>query len=155
MPTHGEMLPPGARDEFAIRFHLHPSVKASRIADGHAAMLVLPNKDVWTFESHEDRVELEESVFLGGTDGPRRAVQLVIYGHARAGLARALDFHAYTAHTSRRPQAQRGCERPHSRKTTSRRTNPNCRCNSPLPPLKGRSPRKRRRPASHFYFDIL
>lgn len=82
-PTHGEMLPPGARDEFAVRFHLHPAVKASRIADGHGVMLVLPNRDVWTFDGHEDRVELEESVFLGGTDGPRRAVQIVIYGHAR------------------------------------------------------------------------
>ncbi|MGD9921258.1 MAG: heparinase II/III family protein [Pseudorhodoplanes sp.] len=83
MPTHGEMLPLGALDEFAIRFHLHPSVKASRRSDGHGAMLVLPNKDVWTFDSHEDRVELEESVYLGGSEGPRRTVQLVIHGRAR------------------------------------------------------------------------
>jgi len=83
MPAHGEILPQGARDEFAARFHLHPSVKASRHQDGHGAMLVLPNKDVWTFNSHEDRVELEESVYLGGSEGPRRAVQIVIYGRAR------------------------------------------------------------------------
>jgi uncharacterized heparinase superfamily protein len=83
MPTHGEMLPHGALDEFAIRFHLHPAVKASRRQDGHGAMLVLPNKDVWTFDSHEDRVELEESVYLGGSEGPRRTVQLVIHGRAR------------------------------------------------------------------------
>ena len=30
-----------------------------------------------------DRVELEESVYLAGPDGPRRAVQIVIYGRAR------------------------------------------------------------------------
>ncbi len=83
MPTHGEILPQGARDEFAVRFHLHPTVKASRHQDGHGAMLVLPNKDVWTFDAHEDRIELEESVFLGGPEGPRRAVQIVIYGRAR------------------------------------------------------------------------
>ena len=28
-------------------------------------------------------MELEESVFLSGPDGPRRTVQIVIYGHAR------------------------------------------------------------------------
>jgi uncharacterized heparinase superfamily protein len=83
MPMHGEVLPHGAQDEFAIRFHLHPAVKASRHSDGHGAMLVLPNKDVWTFDSHEDRVELEESVYLGGSEGPRRTVQIVIYGRAR------------------------------------------------------------------------
>ena len=64
MPAHGEILPHGARDEFAVRFHLHPAIKASRRSDGHGAMLVLPNKDVWTFDAHEDRVELEESVYL-------------------------------------------------------------------------------------------
>ena len=31
----------------------------------------------------EDRVELEESVYLGGLDGPRRTFQIVIVGQAR------------------------------------------------------------------------
>lgn len=64
--------------EYAIRFHLHPSVKASRLSDGRSVMLVLPNRDVWTFEAHDDRVELEDSVFLAGSDGPRRTAQIVI-----------------------------------------------------------------------------
>ena len=46
-------------------------------------MLVLPNREVWTFDAYEERVELEESVYLAGPDGPRRAVQIVIHGHAR------------------------------------------------------------------------
>ena len=75
--------PPDVPDEFAVRFHLHPSVKANRLTDGHGAMLMLPNRDVWTFNAYEDRVELEESVYLAGSDGPRRAVQIVIYGRAR------------------------------------------------------------------------
>ena len=70
-------------DEFAVRFHLHPVVKANRLADGHGAMLLLPNKEVWTFNAYEDRVEIEESVYLAGPDGPRRTVQIVIYGRAR------------------------------------------------------------------------
>ena len=70
-------------DEFAVRFHLHPSVKANKLTDGHGAMLMLPSRDVWTFNAYEDRVEIEESVYLSGSDGPRRAVQIVIYGRAR------------------------------------------------------------------------
>jgi len=70
-------------DDFAVRFHLHPSIKASRLADGRAVMLVLPNRDVWTFEALDDRVELEDSVFLAGSDGPRRTTQVVIHQRAR------------------------------------------------------------------------
>src|SRR5258708_4509779 len=47
---------PGARikgneTDFAVRFHLHPSVKANRLTDPPGLMLVLPNPDVWTFEA--------------------------------------------------------------------------------------------------------
>jgi len=83
-PAHGESLPARRGDHFAVRFHLHPLVKASRHSDGHGVILVLPNKEVWTFDAYEERVELEESVYLAGPDGPRRSVQIVIYGQARA-----------------------------------------------------------------------
>ncbi len=73
---------PRTSDEFAIRFHLHPAVKASRLADGHGAFLVLPDRDVWTFNAYENDVEIEESVYLAGADGPRRTAQIVIYGRA-------------------------------------------------------------------------
>ena len=71
------------RDQFAIRFHLHPLVKANRLQDAHGAMLVMANKEVWTFTAYEDRIDLEESVYLAGNDGPRRTVQIVIHGRAR------------------------------------------------------------------------
>jgi uncharacterized heparinase superfamily protein len=83
LPTTGNMLPSNARDEFATRFHLHPSIRANRLADGHGVMLTMPNRDVWTFSAHEDQVELEESVYLASQEGPRRTVQIVIYGRAR------------------------------------------------------------------------
>ena len=73
----------GRPDEFAVRFHLHPAIRANRLTDGHGVMLMLPNREVWTFSAHEDFVELEESVHLAGRDGPRRTTQIVIYGHAR------------------------------------------------------------------------
>jgi uncharacterized heparinase superfamily protein len=68
----------GTGTGYALRFHLHPAVKASRLSDARGVMLVLPNRDVWTFEALDDKVELEDSVFLAGNDGPRRTTQLVI-----------------------------------------------------------------------------
>jgi uncharacterized heparinase superfamily protein len=64
--------------DYALRFHLHPSVKANRLTDARGVMLVLPNRDVWTFEALDDKVDLEDSVFLAGTDGARRTAQIVI-----------------------------------------------------------------------------
>ena len=83
------LLPaPGARirnteTDYALRFHLHPSVKANRLSDARGVMLVLPNRDVWTFEALDDKVELEDSVFLAGNDGPRRTAQIVIRQDSR------------------------------------------------------------------------
>jgi uncharacterized heparinase superfamily protein len=75
--------PPGGRvrgneADYTLRFHLHPSVKASRLSDARGVMLVLPNRDVWTFEALDDTVDLEDSVFLAGNDGPRRTAQIVV-----------------------------------------------------------------------------
>jgi uncharacterized heparinase superfamily protein len=83
LPAAGRALPAHAGDEFAIRFHLHPAVKASRLSDGYGVLLLLPDNELWTFNSYGDTVEIEESVFLSGSDGPRRTVQIAIYGHAR------------------------------------------------------------------------
>jgi uncharacterized heparinase superfamily protein len=78
---------PGGRikgeTDYALRFHLHPSVKASRLSDGRGVMLVLANRDVWTFETLDDKVEVEDSVFLAGNDGPRRTSQIVVRQDSR------------------------------------------------------------------------
>ena len=76
-PAPGKRIKDNETD-YALRFHLHPSVKASRLSDARGVMLVLPNRDVWTFEALDDKVELEDSVFLAGNDGPRRTAQIVI-----------------------------------------------------------------------------
>ena len=72
------------QDRYAVRFHLHPSIKATRLTDGHGALLIMPNKEAWTFHAGEHRVHLEDDVYLAGNGGPRRAVQMVINGHARS-----------------------------------------------------------------------
>ena len=71
------------QSDYALRFHLHPSVKASRLSDPRGVMLVLPNREVRTFEALEDKVELEDSVFLAGNDGARRTAQIVIRQDSR------------------------------------------------------------------------
>ena len=43
----------------------------------------MPDREAWAFHAFEDEVELEESVYLAGADGPRRTVQIVIYGRTR------------------------------------------------------------------------
>ena len=73
-PNDGEARVSSERDEFAIRFHLHPTVRATRLTDGHGVVLMTANKEVWTFGAHHDRVELEDSVYLAGSEGPRRTV---------------------------------------------------------------------------------
>ncbi len=82
-PARGGSLPVSVGDEFAVRFHLHPAVKANRLADGRGAIMLLPDGELWSFSTYGEPVEIEESVFLAGPDGPRRTVQIVVYGHAR------------------------------------------------------------------------
>lgn len=71
----------GRGAEVAVRFHLHPAIKANRLADGRGVILLLQDREVWTFATLADSVEIEESVFLAGPDGPRRTAQIVIYAH--------------------------------------------------------------------------
>jgi uncharacterized heparinase superfamily protein len=73
----------GSQTDYALRFHLHPSVKASRLSNARGVMLVLPNREVWIFEALDDKVGLEDSVFLARNDGPRRTAQIVIRQDSR------------------------------------------------------------------------
>ena len=114
MPAHGGRIK-GHDTDYALRFHLHPSIKASRLSDARGVMLVLPNREVWTFESLDDRVELEDSVFLAGNDGPRRTAQIVIQQDARQASTIRWSFVRSTtsaAATSARRNARREPELP-------------------------------------------
>jgi uncharacterized heparinase superfamily protein len=70
----GEDAPP--RD-VAIRFHLHPTVKATAM-NGGRIRLVLPNDEIWLFEASDAALRIEESVFFPTTDRPRRTEQIVL-----------------------------------------------------------------------------
>jgi uncharacterized heparinase superfamily protein len=70
------------QDRYAVRFHLHPAIKATRLTDGHGVLLVTPTKEAWTFSAGDNQVQLEDSVYLASNEGPRRTVQMVIHGRA-------------------------------------------------------------------------
>lgn len=67
---------------FAIRFHLHPSVKATMSRDGASIMLLLPNKVGWRFSARGGKLSLESSVYLPDSKSPRSTEQIVISGVA-------------------------------------------------------------------------
>ncbi len=71
--------PPQAN--FAIRFHIHPDVRVSRLKGG-GVLLKLPNGEGWRFRAGGGLLEVEESIYLGGGI-VRRAEQLVITGALR------------------------------------------------------------------------
>lgn len=72
------------RLRFAIRFHLHPDVRASLSRDNMSALLVQPNGDGWRFRTDGGPLTLERSVYLAAGAPPQRSQQIVIYGDAES-----------------------------------------------------------------------
>jgi len=70
------------RYRFAIRFHLHPGVKASLARDGMSALLVLGNGDGWRFRTDGGPIRIERSVYLAAGGSPKRSSQIVVQGEA-------------------------------------------------------------------------
>jgi len=68
----------GPARNFAVRFHIHPDVRVSRL-DGGGILLKLPGGEGWRFRAGGGQLEVEESVYLGAAM-VRRTEQLVING---------------------------------------------------------------------------
>ncbi|MGH7211556.1 MAG: heparinase II/III family protein, partial [Acetobacteraceae bacterium] len=64
---------------YTIRFHLHPTVKATLQQDGEAALLRLAGGGGWRLRADGARMSLEESIYLGGAE-VRRSEQVVLTG---------------------------------------------------------------------------
>ena len=69
-------------EAFAIRFHLHPSVKATLARDLGSVVLQLPDRTGWRFSARGASLALEESVYFGCASGARKSEQIVIRGNA-------------------------------------------------------------------------
>jgi uncharacterized heparinase superfamily protein len=63
---------------FAIRFHLHPGVRASLSEDRRTAYLLLPDRATWEFQASGLPLQLEEGVFFASSEGARRSSQIVV-----------------------------------------------------------------------------
>ncbi len=70
----------GGKDSFAIRFHLHPNVRATVLHERRSVVMELPDGETWEFETDGPEIVLEESILLSDNRGNRATEQVVIYG---------------------------------------------------------------------------
>lgn len=66
--------------EFAVRFHLHPSVECAMTEDRDAALLRLPSGAVWRLRAAGAALGVNESIYAGDGATRRRASQVVLTG---------------------------------------------------------------------------
>ncbi len=65
---------------FIVRFHLHPTVKATLAQSGQAAMMRLPSGRGWRLRASGAGIGLAESIYLGEDGRQRRTEQIVLVG---------------------------------------------------------------------------
>ncbi len=73
----------GASDEVvghavAVRFHLHPDVRASAVQGGSAILLRLKGGQGWRFRASGAEISMEDTVYLGQSGPIRRSQQIVL-----------------------------------------------------------------------------
>ena len=66
--------------DYAVRFHLHPSVRAELGSDGQSVELRLKNGEAWRITSNAPETTLEQSFFLADARGPQPTSQVVLGG---------------------------------------------------------------------------
>ena len=79
----GKRVSRSGKDTYAIRFHLHPNVRAALIDRGRAVLLEFPNGETWEFEADVGELVIEESILMSDVRGNRQADQVVIYGRVQ------------------------------------------------------------------------
>ena len=65
---------------FIVRFHLHPSVKATLAQSGQAVLMRLPSGRGWRLRASGAGIGLAESIYLGEEGRQRRTEQIVLVG---------------------------------------------------------------------------
>ncbi len=67
---------------YAIRFHIHPSVTPVPIWDGLGVLLQTSRGAVLAYEAGGLPIDVEESIFFAAPEGARACQQIVVYGNA-------------------------------------------------------------------------
>ena len=78
--------------DYALRFHLHPAVKATLSPDAKSVTLILPGQSIWTFEAAGQPLALEESIFFASSEGMRRTEQIVVQANTKADASLKWSF---------------------------------------------------------------
>ncbi len=65
---------------FAARFHLHPNIQASLIADGAEILLRARSGTGWRFRAAGAQLAVEDSVYGSEGETPRRTLQIALHG---------------------------------------------------------------------------
>ena len=65
---------------FIVRFHLHPTVKATLAQSGQAVLMRLPSGRGWRLRASGAGIGLAESIYLGEEGRVRRTEQIVLVG---------------------------------------------------------------------------
>jgi uncharacterized heparinase superfamily protein len=73
----GDPIRDGARDQVAIRFHLHPDIELFR-DERQRLVLTTPHEERWSLASPDVAPAAEESLFFASLSGPRRTRQIVL-----------------------------------------------------------------------------
>jgi len=76
LPLGGAIL----AHDYALRFHLHPSVRASITHDRQTVLLAPPSGPGWRLRAAGGQMELAESVYLGSGGEVKRTQQVVVTG---------------------------------------------------------------------------
>lgn len=67
------------KDKAALRFHLHPDIKASISANQETCLLETRDGEQWRFDCPGFKVELAESIFFASLPAPKPTWQIVIH----------------------------------------------------------------------------
>lgn len=70
------------KDKVALRFHLHPNIKASLAKNGETCLLETRDGDQWRFDSPGFSIQLVESIFFSTLPSPRPTWQIVLHTKA-------------------------------------------------------------------------
>ena len=65
---------------FAVRFHLHPGIQSSLVREGEEILLRAKSGTGWKFTAPGMELSIEDSVYAGEGEHPRRTRQIVING---------------------------------------------------------------------------
>jgi uncharacterized heparinase superfamily protein len=81
-----------AGHDFAIRFHLHPDVTASRLQGGKAVIIRTRGGHGWRFEARGmNQIKIEESLYQPDLEqAPRQTSQIVLYGSSQEANTRII-----------------------------------------------------------------